>query len=293
MRLNDNRSELVCYDSPDYPILVQRALLSSYPNYAAPAHWHDDIELIAVLSGTMQYHVNGVIFSLSAGEGLFVNARQLHFGFSTEKTECVFCCVLLHPVLLCITPAYERDFVLPLLNHKSLPFLKLHPDVPWQRAIYEAITQMDAVKKEKTAPLKIQTSFLTLWTALYENTPLKAKENGKNTDLTVIKNMIGFIQTHYTEKISLPEIAAAGAVGQSKCCKLFTQYLGQTPNRYLTQYRLDQSTVLLKNTDLTVTEIATAAGFGGSSYYAETFRAWIGKSPTQYRKEAAKQRQQG
>ncbi|MBS5843445.1 MAG: AraC family transcriptional regulator [Clostridiales bacterium] len=32
------------------------------------------------------------------------------------------------------------------------------------------------------------------------------------------------------------------------------------------------------------TEIANAVGFGGSSYYAETFRKWSGTSPSEYRK---------
>ena len=106
----------------------------------------------------------------------------------------------------------------------------------------------------------------------------------QNAALSILKNMIGFIQQNYTVKISLADIAASGAVGQSKCCKLFAKYIGQTPNMYLTQYRLDKSTELLKNTDMTVTEIAHVVGFSGSSYYAEAFRKWSGKSPSEYRK---------
>ena len=89
-------------------------------------------------------------------------------------------------------------------------------------------------------------------------------------------------------KITLADIAASGAVGQSKCCKLFAKYIGQTPNLYLIQYRLGKSTELLKNTDMTVTEIAYAVGFNGSSYYAEAFRKWCGKSPMEYRNTESK-----
>ena len=49
MVVNDDYSEKVQYDDPDYPVMISRDFLSSYPNYAAPSHWHDDIELIAVL----------------------------------------------------------------------------------------------------------------------------------------------------------------------------------------------------------------------------------------------------
>lgn len=284
--LKDDRSEKVRYDYADYPIYIRRALLSSYPNYAAPMHWHDDIELIAVLSGSMHYHVNGELITLQAHEGIIVNARQLHHGFSAAKEECDFICILLHPLMLCATAAYERDFVLPLLNNRNAGFIKLSDDISWQRAIYENIRHMYRIKDERAAPLKVQNLFSGIWIQLCEKISSESNPGIQNADLSILKNMIGFIQKNHAVKISLADIAASGAVGQSKCCKLFAKYVHQTPNAYLTQYRMDKSTALLKSTDMTVTEIAAAIGFSGSSYYAEVFRAWYGKTPTQYRNES-------
>lgn len=284
MKLKDDRAENVQYDYADYPIYIRRGLLSYYPNYAAPMHWHDDIELIAVLSGEMQYNVNGEIVTLKENEGIVVNSRQLHFGFSKKHGECDFICVLLHPLMLCGSLAYERDFVLPILHNRNTAFVKLSREVTWQREILSEIESIYSVKDEKSAPMKVQTSFLKIWTRLYEEIAPEEQAETKNSDLFILKNMVGFIQQSYTVKISLADIAAAGAVGQSKCCKLFSKYIGQTPNMYLTQYRLDKSTKLLKGTDMTVTEIAHAVGFGSGSYYAEAFRKWSGKSPSEYKK---------
>ena len=286
MLIRDDDSEKIHYDYADYPMWIQRECLSSYPNYRALNHWHDDIELIAVLSGKMQYNVNGEKVTLQAREGILINARQMHFGFSDSREECEFLCILLHPMLLCVTPAYERDFVLPLINHGALPFVHLHTDIPWQREICRQIRFIYGVKGEPAAQMKIQAAFMAIWSLLYENIPPAHNGRKRQTgDLAVLKNMIGFIQQSYMKKISLSDIAASGAVGQSKCCKLFARYLGQTPNLYLTQYRLNKSMELLKNTDMAVTEIAVETGFGGGSYYAEAFRKWIGKSPTEYRRE--------
>ena len=83
----------------------------------------------------------------------------------------------------------------------------------------------------------------------------------------------------------MKDIAASGAVGQSKCCKLFSSYLHQTPNEYLTAYRLNKGCELLCNTDRTVVEIALEVGFSGASYFAEIFRKVFGQSPTEYRHE--------
>lgn len=283
MELKDDRSENVRYDYSDYPIHIRRGVLSAYPNYAAPPHWHDDIEFIAVISGQLEYNVNGEIITIKANEGIIINARQIHFGFSSEKKECIFICILLHPILLCTTSAYERDFVLPILNNRSTAFIQVSSSIEWQKVIYSEITQIYTVKNDKAAPMKIQSSFVRIWTLLYENIKLENTQKTQNTDLSILKNMIGFIQQNYIGNISLTDIAVSGAVGQSKCCKLFTKYLGKTPNIYLTQYRLNKSTELLQKTDMTVTEIAYAVGFNGSSYYAEALRKWCGKSPTNYR----------
>lgn len=286
MEVKDDRSEKIRYDYADYPIYMRKGLLSSYPNYAAPVHWHDDIELIAVLSGEMQYNVNGEVIVLKENEGIIVNARQLHFGFSEERKECDFICILLHPLMLCTTSAYERDFVLPVLHNRNATFVKLNKGIIWQKEILEDIEHMYSVKDEKSAPIKVQTLFLNIWVRLYENITHENRPKIQNADLSILKNMIGFIQQNYAVKISLADIAASGAVGQSKCCKLFAKYISQTPNMYLTQYRLDKSTKLLKNTDMTVTEIAHTVGFNGSSYYAESFRKWYGISPSEYRKQS-------
>lgn len=289
MELNENYSEKICYDIPQYPAYIRRGLLSQYPNYSAPNHWHDDIELIAVLSGEMEYSVNGELLELKKGQGLLVNAGQMHFGFSQEKKECDFICVLLHPILLCPLPSFERDFVNPVIQNKGLPYLLLKPETSWEKEIYDKILYLYDIRKEKTAPLKILGGFARIWELLCENISADKSPAGKNIqenrDLSIVKDMARFIQENYMEKISLADIASAGAVGQSKCCKLFARFFFQSPTMYLTQHRLTKSIELLLNTDLPIIEIALSVGFGSASYYTETFRKWMGKTPSQFRKE--------
>ena len=101
--LKDDRSEIVHYDFEEYPIYIRKSMLSSYHNFEAPPHWHDDIELITVLQGEMEYNVNGEIITIQQDEGIFINSRQLHYGFSKTKEECEFLCILIHPIMLCST----------------------------------------------------------------------------------------------------------------------------------------------------------------------------------------------
>lgn len=97
--------------------------------------------------------------------------------------------------------------------------------------------------------------------------------------------MVGFIQQKYTEKIMLADIASAGLVSRSVCCEIFRKYLNKSPFEYLTEYRIFKSTELLSENNLTVTEIASLCGFGGASYFTETFRKTMRCTPTEYRQK--------
>lgn len=284
--LREDCSEIVHYDRENYPIYIRKAHLSSYNNFAAPPHWHDDAEFIRILQGRMEFRVNEETVSLGPGEGLFVNSRQLHYGFSQSRAECRFLCALLHPRLLCALPAIERNFVDPLWENQSLPCLRLSGAVAWQGELLAALDRLFEVREREAAPLLVSSLFFKIWALLLENANLSAPKAAQSADLLAFKEMIGYIQRFYRDKITLQSIARAGAVGQSKCCRLFHRYISQTPNAYLTQYRLNQSLWFLKNTDKSITEIAQLTGFSGSSYYAEAFRKWAHKSPSAYRKEA-------
>ncbi len=282
MELNDDYSEKANYTFKNYPIYIQNGQLSKYPDYMALAHWHDDIELIYIFSGEMEYNVNGKILTLLQGEGIFINTKKMHFGFSSQKLECKFLCLRLHPRLL-YNINFQQEFVSPLLNSSSLEFIHLKPDCDWHKEILNIICSIDREKHSKSAPLKIQAFFALVWSLIFENVNETKQKTVENSDFSLLKNMVEYIHHNYSHKISLADIANCGMVGQSKCCKLFSKYIGQTPNNYLINYRLQISAELLKNTDMPITEIALICGFSGSSYFSETFKKQYGTTPSIHR----------
>lgn len=284
--IQTDRSERVLYDKADYPVYIRRGRLSSWPDYRAESHWHDDIELILVLSGQMQYNINGEVVLLEQGQGLFVNARQLHFGYSDAKEECVFFCILLHPSLLCASAGVEQKYVQPFLHETGLPFYLLSGKEAWERDTLSTIEKMYALREDHLFELKMQRAFLDIWIALWENvTPASKEKVLPEYHLAALRDMISYVQAHYREKVTLEQIARAGKVGKTGCCNLFNKYIGKTPNGYLTELRLRKGVELLYSTDMTVLEISCEVGFSGASYFSETFRKYYGCTPGAYRKK--------
>lgn len=283
--INIDRSERVRYDRPDYPAYIRKGRLSLYPQFSAESHWHDDIELIFILTGQMQYNVNGKVILLNAGEGIFVNARQVHFGFSEQHHECEFICILLHPILLCSSRTAEEECVNPLLFNDNIPFFHLKAGTVWECAVLSSIQNIYEIRDDPLSELKIQRSFFDIWINLCENViSIPGTPPVSNHNLSVLKDMISFLNNNFSEKLKLEEIANAGGIGKTGCCTIFKRCLNKTPIEYLTELRLRKATQLLKTSDMTILEISYAVGFSGASYFSETFRKYYGCTPSQYRK---------
>ena len=286
MDLREDRSERVRYDIADFPVYRAKGQLSTYPDYAAATHWHDDVEFIAILSGAMDYNVNGEIITMHAGEGIFVNARQLHYGFSARHHDCEFICILLHPLRLCSSLRLEQQYLLPLLSDESIPCCHLKPDTPWQKQVLEDVEAMYATRGMEAAELLCQSLFYRIWWNLSSNLHSSRKPTvGVNRRLASLKAMLSYIEQNYQSHITLEQISEAGDVGKTTCCNLFQKYVNQSPNTYLVHYRLGKGAELLLGTDMNISEICYEVGFSGASYFAEMFRKRYGCSPSQFREE--------
>ncbi|MFD0619711.1 helix-turn-helix domain-containing protein [Paenibacillus sp. GCM10027629] len=67
---------------------------------------------------------------------------------------------------------------------------------------------------------------------------------------------------------------------------IFKQWTGKTFNRYVTDLRIRNATILLKQPELTVTDVCYSAGFNDLPYFCRIFKKYTGLSPAYYRKQA-------
>ena len=289
LEITSNQAEVVPYNDDTLPIYVRKANIAGFPNFSAPSHWHDDIELSLILSGEKQYNVNGQIVTVSKGDGIFINSRQLHNGFSRDKTDCQYLCVLLHPILLCSNQYMEETFVRPVVSNQTFAYKYLSKEISWQRKILDKIKELydSSIKANQgTFHLEAHRIFFAIWSLLYPySQKYKPSEVApeSNINLTSLKEMLYFIQTCYPSQLMLQDIAEAGRISKSSCNTIFKDYLHQTPMEYVINYRLTVSMELLDSSKSTITDISHAVGFSSASYYTETFRKHVGCTPSQYR----------
>ncbi|MDO5558174.1 MAG: AraC family transcriptional regulator [Oscillospiraceae bacterium] len=288
LNVNDDRSERVRYNCADFPMYTSKCSFASFSSFIFTAHWHDDVEFICVTNGEMNYNVNGHIVNLKKGDGIFVNSRQLHFGYSMSSSDCEYICILFHPMLLCATPFIEKKYITSVITNTDFEYFLFSDKDEEGRRLTQYLTDVHFTKQSRSYYLNIQSLFYSIWAVLYDQLPEEETHKHENSHLSALKNMAGYIQKNYTEKITLDDIALSGNVCKSSCCAVFRKYVNKTPVEYLTDYRISKAVALLEETEMTVTEIAMAVGFGGSSYFTEIFTRKYGSSPTKFRNHIRK-----
>ena len=281
--LNSDSSENVAYNNPNFPAYIKLGKLSSYPNFQAVSHWHDDLEFILILDGKMSYDVNGQSISLQTGEGIFVNSHCFHYGYSNTNEECHFVCVLLSPQLLSTNSYFIENCLNPLLKNNHFPYQKLNPSIHWQNSILHDLKTLYEKNIEKIEPFIILEKTIHILKLLIENMNYFPDYDKDSEDIKSLTTMIGYVQKNYPNRILLKDISSAGNCCKTKCTSLFQKYLNTSPMIYLNHYRLEKSVFLLRNTTKSVTEIAYACGFSNNSYFCELFHKYYNTTPGKLR----------
>ena len=94
-----------------------------------------------------------------------------------------------------------------------------------------------------------------------------------------------FIENHYGEHISVEDIAAAIPISEKHLCQIFKEEFHMTPSEYLTEYRMRNACLLLKQTEFSIEDIAGMVGYDYPNYFSSLFHKTVGVSPRAFREK--------
>ncbi len=103
-----------------------------------------------------------------------------------------------------------------------------------------------------------------------------------------ITKAAAYIAAHYEEPLYVPKLAEQFHVSQSYFTHQFKKYMRRTPKEYLRLCRMDEAALLLQGTNIPVVDIAARVGYSSQSRFSEVFHLVYGESPTDFRKNKAR-----
>ena len=99
-----------------------------------------------------------------------------------------------------------------------------------------------------------------------------------------IREVQVFLEENLDRDVDLRTIAREASLSPYYFTRQFTAYVGVPPYRYLIGLRIERAKDLLRESELTVTQICHRVGFNSLSHFTTTFRQHTGFSPSAYRR---------
>jgi AraC family transcriptional regulator of arabinose operon len=128
-----------------------------------------------------------------------------------------------------------------------------------------------------------------LYFSKYKNANNESLFSGTRLHSDYVNNVIQLIQYSYREDICIEDIANTMCLNRSYLSNLFKKYTGKSIKQYLIYYRISQAIILLKKTNLSISEISYRVGFNDALYFSRLFNNKVHYSPTEYRNKFANQ----
>ena len=105
----------------------------------------------------------------------------------------------------------------------------------------------------------------------------------RSKSLDKVKQIVSYIESHYTEQITVQSAADYMGFSESHFMKFFKQHLHTTFTSYLNGYRLTIASRLLLTEDDSILSISERTGFNNLSYFNRLFKKEYQMSPREYR----------
>ncbi len=96
---------------------------------------------------------------------------------------------------------------------------------------------------------------------------------------------VELMEANIKEPISQSDLAAYVGLSRRQLQRQFQRYLTCTPSRYYLEIRLSRAREYLRQTNMSLVEISSQAGFGSSSHFSKSYKAFYKYSPSKERRK--------
>ena len=266
-----------CYDS---------WLIETYP--AINLHWHPELEINLVVKGQAEAIINFESHMVSEGDIIIINKDEVHGFFRNESTDFNCKSVVFHLDFVGGKTADDvcMEFISPLankekqfiniLNNNSLVYEKLRKLLEEIFKVYE--------EKQPYYKLLLKAQILNILYLLFHFQAVRTVNISSKRN-TSMKVAIDFIAQNYNRHISAEEAAAVAGYSKFHFLRIFKEAVGMEFSRYVNRVRFDHAVLLLRESNLSITDIALMTGFSDSAYFTRKFKEEFHTTPLAFRKK--------
>ena len=253
------------------------------PNF--PLRWHHYVEIFYSLKDGVVFEVNEKKYELNNGDMIFVWPGELHAILNCPDTGDA---LILQFDANLITERVDFQHHAYFFYQTRILRYEQCPDLI--KKLGQKFLDMDSLKEQNVPFLEMRSCvllyefFIDLWEGLQnfdkldsENTIYIGKESRRMFEIC------NYITNHCTQDLTLGEVAAKAGFSKYYFSRIFKEYTGQSFCNYLIKERLRIAETLLKDPDLSITDIFQEAGFNSISTFNRVFLKFKKVNPSNFR----------
>lgn len=149
--------------------------------------------------------------------------------------------------------------------------------------LYELLNE--AEDNAATRDLRLQALLHEFLTRLVELAPASGRLASARVQAkeSYIHRCLDFLHGHYSEEITVGQLAAIVGLDRKYLSSLFKQATGLPPQQYLLHYRMEKACALLRKGHYSIGEVARSVGYQDALLFSKMFKKSVGVSPSDYR----------
>lgn len=252
---------------------------SDKPTTNLKMHVHDCCELFFCMSDGTSFIIDNKAYDVKKGDVFVINPFEAHKVNACGKETFHRFSIHIDPIFLYTNSDGDCNLAKCFFANKSsnrfslseedfLEFSilldKLTRDYDYADSFYKKIRMLEIL-------LKVNELFSTA-----------AVEDSTVFHLKAIQDVLSYIDRHFTEDITLSDIAKNSYLSVTQLCRIFKKYCFTTVMKYLTSKRISAAKKMLSD-GKTVTETAYACGFNDYANFIRTFKSIVKTSPGKYK----------
>ncbi len=235
-------------------------------------HWHQSIEILFVLEGTLECIITQKKVNLLKGDGILFNANEWHE---------------LHGHNTCILTVQIKTSLLKQLPEEILTATYSFSKNPEKLGVIKSIIAQilsNNIDGKKFISLINESLTLNLLYELYANFKLDSTpQTFENLDK--LNKILDIINNEYTKDLSLPYLAEKTFLSIPYLSRFFKQKMNMTVTDYIKEVRLRFAIEDLNDASLSLQEISDKNGFPNTRSFVEAFKEKYNTIPSLWRKE--------
>lgn len=265
----EERHEIISFSS-DIPTKIFIQKLGNVSK-----HWHNSLEILFVLSGTVNITVDDKAITLTPDDVILINSNSLHELYSDSCELAAFQIKLSNMV-------YFKEYVDNYYNCCSVD--NTHNEkYDFLRFLLARLIKENADIENKLTTLSLTAQLINELNAHFLG-QRSASAVTSQKHLLRLRHIIDYISNHFREGITLNQLAEEENLSTAYLSRFFAQYFGMNYTAYYNDIRLDHAVNELLTSDDTITTIALNNGFTDPRSFVTLFKEKYKELPSQYRK---------